>query len=263
MRIISTIIVTTIITAFNTINSVEAATLTDANQPSATATKLINTEINTNSSSNTIEKRNFKSISKIFNSRNLTLVSNKQKSNLQLPRLIAGTILQNLSQLTLSPISNFNIIKVESKTWSNGCLDIAPPGEMCTQSMVPGWRVVAFGKNQKWVYHTSDRGAVVLNGLASLPSSLANAVLQQASQKAQLPMSKLSIVWVEPKIWSDSCLNLTPPRGMCTQSMVPGWQVTVSSGTEHWVYHTDLSRKISINSQIKVTLNTKLSTMNR
>ncbi len=207
----------------------------------------IDSESNFNKFRGKVEEHNSKLTNKDSNFLISAIISAKQEFNSPIPNLITSTVLQNLSQLTLSSISNFSIVKVENKTWSNNCLNIPMPGVMCTQSMVPGWQVTVFGKQQKWVYHTSNKGAVVLNGLASLPSSLATAILLQTSQKTQLPISKLNIMSVEPRIWSNGCLNVVSPGVMCTQSMTPGWRVTVSNGTKRWVYHTDLSSKIRLN----------------
>jgi hypothetical protein len=71
-----------------------------------------------------------------------------------------------------------------------------------------------------------------------------NYVLQHASQQSGLPTSALRIVQARPDTWSDDCLGLSDAGVLCIQMPVPGWQVTVVSGQQRWIYRTNASGSI-------------------
>jgi hypothetical protein len=76
---------------------------------------------------------------------------------------------------------------------------------------------------------------------SNLPDSVAKAVLQDAQTRSHLSVKQLRIVNAEPRNWSDGCLGLASPGTFCTQIVVPGWQVTVESGQQSFVYRTNNS----------------------
>ena len=75
----------------------------------------------------------------------------------------------------------------------------------------------------------------------ALSMPVSHAVLQHASQQSGLPTSDLKIVQAQPQTWSDSCLELGDSKIPCTQISVSGWQVTVASKQNRWIYRTDES----------------------
>lgn len=78
----------------------------------------------------------------------------------------------------------------------------------------------------------------------SLSPSVSKSVLQYASQQLGLPTSTLRIVHAQPRTWSDNCLGLRSSGVSCTQMPVPGWQVTVTSGQQPWIYRTNTSGSV-------------------
>lgn len=74
-----------------------------------------------------------------------------------------------------------------------------------------------------------------------LPEPVANAVLENLTQQTGLQTSDLRVVEVEQKTWSDGCLGLGSAGIACSQALVPGWQVTVASDRQRWIYRTNLS----------------------
>ena len=74
-----------------------------------------------------------------------------------------------------------------------------------------------------------------------LPEAITDAVFKEVSQQSGMPASQLRIVEVARQTWSDGCLGLGGSDTLCTQSLVPGWQVTVASSEQQWVYRTNES----------------------
>ena len=72
------------------------------------------------------------------------------------------------------------------------------------------------------------------------------AVLQHVSVESGLPMSALDVVETKQLTWQDRCLGLGEEDGFCSKASVPGWRVTVASGSQRWFYRTDASGSVVI-----------------
>ncbi|HEY9695065.1 MAG TPA: hypothetical protein V6D15_22925 [Oculatellaceae cyanobacterium] len=174
---------------------------------------------------------------------NQTTTGNSQGS-------VTNAVLQEVSRRTNLPTSAFRIVESERRTWSNGCLGLSTPGIGCTLAMVPGWRVVVANGEQRWVYRTNESGSVIkldtaASTIGELPNSIVDAVLREASQYLNLPISQLQIVETQAKQWPNQCIGITQaPRLLCgpvSQETIPGWQVVVVGGEQRLVYRTNES----------------------
>lgn len=79
------------------------------------------------------------------------------------------------------------------------------------------------------------------NSTASLWQSVTNAVLQDVSDHSGLPRSALRIAHAHQQTWPNDCLGVNDIGVLCTNTQIPGWQVTVVSGQKLWVYRTNAS----------------------
>ena len=83
---------------------------------------------------------------------------------------VSKSVIADVSKRTKIPTAKLKITRYSRQTWSNGCLGISKPDEICTQALVEGWRVVVSGNNRTWVYR-SDRNGRILRLEASPNSS--------------------------------------------------------------------------------------------
>ncbi|MEH2061221.1 MAG: hypothetical protein V7K50_02945 [Nostoc sp.] len=72
-----------------------------------------------------------------------------------------------------------------------------------------------------------------------LPRSVANAVLQDLARRQKISATELQIIDYNQQTWRNGCLELAQPDEICTQALIPGWQIVVSNGKENWTYHTN------------------------
>ncbi|WP_026735727.1 S-layer homology domain-containing protein [Fischerella sp. PCC 9605] len=79
---------------------------------------------------------------------------------------------------------------------------------------------------------------------ANLPEPVKTAIWQDISQRTNMGVSALRIVKAEKITWSDGCLGLKG-NGICSQALVPGWQVVVAGNRQMWVYRTDESGRLA------------------
>ncbi|MEH1889926.1 MAG: hypothetical protein V7K92_10870 [Nostoc sp.] len=184
----------------------------------------------------------------------------------RLPRPVANVVLQDLGRRQGISTRQVEIIDYNQQTWRNGCLELPQPDELCTQALVPGWRLVVSNDKQNWTYHTNSNGrslrlASTNTSSDKLPASVKNAVLQAASKRLQQPISQLTIIQAQQQTWRDGCLELPNADEFCTQALVSGWRVVVSGGEQTLVYHTNqtgsairLNQKASSNSLAPVQI---------
>jgi hypothetical protein len=100
----------------------------------------------------------------------------KQNPSTELPNSIAQNIFTKLSRETGLPQSNFVVTEATPVTWADGCLGLGA-GKICTQALVPGWRIVVtktqVGNNQEgsrspqtspqtWTYRTNSTGSLLV-----------------------------------------------------------------------------------------------------
>ena len=90
----------------------------------------------------------------------------------------------------------------------------------------------------------NDRANPLPRAADKLPAPVESAVLQAASGQSGLPLSSLRIVNAEQRTWSDGCLGLGGPDLLCTQALVPGWQVTVEGSKKRLIYRTGESSQV-------------------
>ncbi|HYW20723.1 MAG TPA: hypothetical protein VE956_15750 [Nodularia sp. (in: cyanobacteria)] len=186
----------------------------------------------------------------------------------RLPRPVANAVLRDLASREGISAKELKIIDYRQQNWKNGCLELAQPNEICTQALVPGWRVVVSNNRQKWIYHTNRNGRSLRlastntptnNQPKNLPEAVKNAVLQAASQRLQLPTSRLKIMDAQAQTWSDGCFNLGGANELCLQALVEGWRVTVGAGEQTLVYHTNQTGSaIRLNEQASNISNNQL-----
>jgi len=75
------------------------------------------------------------------------------------PNSVIDAARQDLSQKTKISVNRLQIQAAQRQTWPDGCLGLAKPGELCTQALVPGWRIVLTDNQKTWVYRTNSSGA--------------------------------------------------------------------------------------------------------
>lgn len=79
---------------------------------------------------------------------------------------------------------------------------------------------------------------------AILLTSVQNAVLQDVSAHSGLPKSALRIVETQQHTWHNDCLGVNKFGVLCAKITVPGWQVTIVSERQRWIYRTNASGSV-------------------
>ncbi len=142
------------------------------------------------------------------------------------------------------PADQLWITRYTRETWSDGCLGLGQPNELCLMALVEGWQVEAMHGETSQFFRTDLTGSVVRpidsdDPTMIVPPSVRDRVLQAAAAESGLQIDDFSIVEAETQVW-DGCLGVPPtPDAMCTQIGIFGWRIVVSEQSQRWVYHTN------------------------
>lgn len=88
-------------------------------------------------------------------------VVERLSEKVELSDQVAKAVITEVSKQTKIPANQLKITQYSRQTWSNGCLGISKPGEICTQALVEGWRVVVSGNKRTWVYRSNRNGRIL------------------------------------------------------------------------------------------------------
>ncbi|HKU88261.1 MAG TPA: hypothetical protein VJP84_00600 [Steroidobacteraceae bacterium] len=81
-------------------------------------------------------------------------------STTAIPVSVRRAVVADAARRFKVPESNVVLTRAEQVTWPNGALGCPEPGTMYTQSLVPGFRVVAKTSSGVLLYHTDTQGDV-------------------------------------------------------------------------------------------------------
>jgi hypothetical protein len=165
-----------------------------------------------------------------------------------LPGELGDRLLRRISTTHQVPVRELRIVAAEPQNWSDSCLGLGGPAEICAAVITPGWEVTVASNLYTWVYRTNGDGTALRQASPEAPPGAAPPLppLQAvADLKAHIARTDgvaardLTVVDVAERLW-DGCYGLPAPAGeVCPQVLVPGLQVVVQSRDRVWVYHTD------------------------
>lgn len=112
-----------------------------------------------------------------------------------LPSAVANAVLQDAATRLGLPIVELRIVQAEEQTWANGCLGLPRPGEICTEALVPGYRVTVEG-GQQLVYRTDTSGSRLRLEQAASPTNLQPNLFELQGYDIQITYSTTSITGV-------------------------------------------------------------------
>ncbi|HEY9672585.1 MAG TPA: hypothetical protein V6D11_14155 [Waterburya sp.] len=167
----------------------------------------------------------------------------KQKATTnRLPRPVADAVLRSASEASNLPKKALNIVSFKHTQWANGCEKPTFPNP-CDPVLVRGWEVMVGAGDIRWVFVADEKGSLVkLSQKATqqtLPKSIVSAIFRDASEWSGLPTKSLRIVQGERRSWGNSCIFAFGSICQLILSPISGWEVTVDSGRQQWVYHID------------------------
>ncbi|MEL7078303.1 MAG: hypothetical protein AAGM46_20585 [Cyanobacteria bacterium J06582_2] len=79
-----------------------------------------------------------------------------------LPDEVKTAVVNDAVKRTSKTVSAMRIVKASPQQWSDGCLGLGKPEEICIQAITPGWQVIVTDGIRNWIYRTVETGVVRL-----------------------------------------------------------------------------------------------------
>ena len=89
----------------------------------------------------------------------------------EVPPQLLAIFVDDLARRALVKHDAITVASATEQQWPDGALGCAQPGQMYTQMIVPGYRVVLQAAGNRYAYHSDRRGNFVVcsNGMAFSP----------------------------------------------------------------------------------------------
>lgn len=146
-----------------------------------------------------------------------------------------------LSKILNVPPGQITLISTEAVNWPDGCLGVQRAGVMCTQAIVPGYKIILEANGTQYEVHTDEDGSsvVVVPNTASA-ISLEEMVKKQLAMNLALEESSVSVVSSSDVEFSDSCLGVAMQDVMCAQVITPGKIIVLEAEGVQYTYHVSV-----------------------
>jgi len=159
----------------------------------------------------------------------------------RLPRTVMRRLQRHASRQFDTHPREVRVINANHATWTDGCLGLAGPDEVCTMALVEGWRVEMSNGERSWVYRTDRRAEEIRLAdvdTASLPSPVIDRLFATVARDANVSTSSLRLLEAQPKTWN-GCMGIYEPNQACTEIAISGYRAIVMGDRQSWVYHLD------------------------
>lgn len=157
---------------------------------------------------------------------------------------ISAAVQEFLSAELGVALGDVQIVSTTPAEFSDSCLGLGGPSEICMQAITPGWVVMVDVAGQPYEVHTDATGEqvrVAQNEPVGDNSASAAVAAAQEALVAQLgvALGDVQVVSVDPTEFMDGCLGLGRPDESCLQAITPGWLITAKVNGQEYVVHTD------------------------
>ncbi len=116
--------------------------------------------------------------------------------DVDLPPAVLAARAYLFASLGLTADQTIDVVDVQPVDWPDGCLGIQVPGQMCTQAIVPGYRILFEYAGEQYELHTDQTGDQIREAGPGL---------------AQPPVQEPSITWMDsPESESCQSVAVTP-----------------------------------------------------
>ena len=136
---------------------------------------------------------------------------------------------------------NITVVSSESVTWPNGCMGVQRLGVMCTQNIIPGFRIVLSANGKQYELHTNLDGSIIVPGdmAMQVPGPSQEAAIKQLAKNLGIAESDIKLVSSAAVVWPDGCLGMALQGVMCSQIVTPGYLIVLEAAGRQYEYHTN------------------------
>jgi hypothetical protein len=144
-----------------------------------------------------------------------------------------------LSQSLNLPPELITVISTEAVEWPDGCLGIQRADVMCTQAIVPGYRIILQAKGVLYEVRTDENGgqAALAGDVLTGGDSVEEILAKQLAANLGLEANEISVFLSSGTEFSDACLGVEMKDVLCAQMIVPGRIVVLEADGVQYTYH--------------------------
>ena len=143
-----------------------------------------------------------------------------------------------LSRTLNLPPGQITLISTEAVDWPDGCMGIQKMGVMCTQAIVPGYKIILEVNSEQYEFHTNKDGSEVLQVTnAVVAGALEDMVINQLATNLDLKESDISVVSNSDIEFADACLGVALSNVTCAQVVTLGKIIVLEAGGVQYEYH--------------------------
>jgi hypothetical protein len=155
-----------------------------------------------------------------------------------LPRRIGNRVRRHHARRLNLPMRLVQLQTYSRETWSDSCLGLGKPEEICAQATVAGWRVGVVSGDKTWFYRTDDRANIIRPEEDTQETAIAQ-ILAQAGRSLGYPQP-LQLLEQRPASFS-GCMGIYEPNQACTAIAISGLRLIASGElegeTQYYVIH--------------------------
>ncbi|MCC6300422.1 MAG: hypothetical protein IT314_14100 [Anaerolineales bacterium] len=145
---------------------------------------------------------------------------------------------ERLASILNLPPEKIGVVSTEAVEWPDGCLGIERPGMMCTQAIVPGYRILLEAEGEQFEFRTNESGSQVAQAGSAAPIGLMEeAIMAQLAANLGLDIDKISLVGSSEVEFPDSCLGVAFMDEACAQVVTPGKIIVLEANGLQFEYH--------------------------
>jgi len=143
------------------------------------------------------------------------------------------------------PPGQITVISAETVDWPDGCLGIQKMGAMCTQAIVPGYKIILEANGGKYEFHTNKDGSQVAQvESVAVATSAEEMVIKQLAANLGFNDSDISVVSNSDVEFSDACLGVAMNDITCAQVTAPGKIIVLEVDKVQYEYHVSKDGKL-------------------
>jgi hypothetical protein len=145
-----------------------------------------------------------------------------------------------LSKALNLPPGQITWLSTEAVEWPDGCLGVQKTDMMCTQVIVPGYKILLQVNGVLYEMRTNETGSQVVQVGGVVPSgTVEEIVVMKLAANLGLRESDVSLLTSSEIEFSDACLGIALFDVTCAKMTVPGKIIMVEANGVQYEYHTN------------------------
>ncbi len=140
------------------------------------------------------------------------------------------------STLNVSP-DEITVLSSQAVEWPDGCLGVQRPGMMCTQAIVPGFRIILQTGEEQFEFRTNRSGSQVVQMTGAHLGLMEEAIAAQLAFNLGMDVDEILVVSSSDVEFSDACLDVAIEDVSCAQVITPGKVIVLAAQGLEFEYH--------------------------